>query len=118
MACTNEVISDFTPGHWEVEGIKVGSSVKASWDFEKQNGEAIDISGDTFTTVIKNAVPSVVATLAIGSGHSITGKKTLNFLFGTPFTNTAGVYTFQTTWVRPSTGENRPVFEGTITVIA
>ncbi len=122
MACTtNEAVeTDYKGGEWNLTGIELGATVMDSWVFTDSKGIAIDISADTFTTVIKDDNGDVVQTLTIGAGHEVAGTKNneLVFIIGPPTSSVAGEYTYKTMWNRPSTTENRPSHRGTITIDA
>jgi len=99
-------------------GLKVGFSYAFEIEFKDQDG-VIDITGDTFSMPVKNALGVVVATLTLGSGLQLGATaEILVIQIESPITDAAGTYTYVLSWTRPATSEEIPAMVGVIKVSA
>lgn len=118
MSCNSSQCSEINvshcPGKVNTLCLFVGSTKKQSYSFNN-GGTEIDITGDSFSMVIKNG-GTTVATLTVGSGLAISGTNTLIATYTAPVTADDGVYNYILDWSRASTGESFPVLTGVIEV--
>ena len=103
----------FAPIIIEADDIWQGFSATIEFEFL----DPADISGDTFSAIIKDSAGDTVDTLTMGERINVDGDTLLQILIETPVTDAAGDYTITVIWTPASTSSPQPFAYGVITVI-
>lgn len=122
-ACNNNCVSndyaiDFAAAVIDLLNLRAGRSYSFKLAFKsRENGAAIDISGDSFQCIIKDASGSVLETLELGSGIEFDAADgVVQVLIGSTTTDNAGKYSHSFIWQIASSGASPVVAEGKIIV--
>ena len=104
-------------------GMRVGFSYGDYIEFFEEDGKtALDITADTFILeVSSDSFATLVTTLVLTGGVLVGGLEIsdtnrLNYLIGSPVTDTAGVYQARLILTDPLWGNNEPIAAGKIIV--
>jgi hypothetical protein len=101
----------YYPARWNLSGLYVGYTYADELSFvDGKTKAAIDITADSFEWQILDADGTVVDTLTVGDGLTITAPNKLKFLLESPVMDTAGIYTGVMKWTRDETDEVIPLF--------
>lgn len=117
--CSTNITIDFCPPTVDFECLRVGLSFPFEFTFKnRRTGAEIDITGDTFSLIVKDSAAATVETMTVGSGLTIIADGVLQGVFSSPTTDTAGRYTYELIWTIPETGGIIPAAAGRIIVKA
>jgi hypothetical protein len=112
----DKVVIDYSASEADFIGMKVGYSYGDYIEFFEDDGKTpLDITGDTFTWEVSNdGFATLITTLVLTGGILVGGLEIsdtnrLNYLFGSPVTDTAGVYQSRVILNDPVWGNNEPV---------
>lgn len=119
--CSTTVTIDYSASVLNLTGMKEGFAFGDFLEFFDEDGAALDITGDIFEWEVFDSTLTLVATLVLTGGVlvgglEIEGTNKLNFLFGSPVTDTAGTYTHRLILTDPVNGNDAPIAIGKIIV--
>ncbi len=122
-SCNSKVTIDYSAAEMDFIGMRVGFSYGDYIEFFEEDGKtALDITADTFILeVSSDSFATLVTTLVLTGGVLVGGLEIsdtnrLNYLIGSPVTDTAGVYQARLILTDPLWGNNEPIAAGKIIV--